>query len=162
MTSIRLALAATLGIAAAVTSTETVRAAEPTPNFTVVVTFSKETLAKLTGMKEQVTVSAMYSGMPTKEAEKKKIPDEIGEVGLGNEEQSRPLSGPRETFAFAGKAFQAARTKWVQPGSASLLINVYSSRKVSDDNLLDCGIFQDTLAVANAKPIEITCKLIGE
>jgi hypothetical protein len=137
-------------------------AAEAQPNFSVVVTFSQEALAKLTGLKEQVTVAAMYSGAPTKEAEKKKISDEIGEVGLGNEELTRPLAGRQETFVFTGKTFQTKRTKWIQPGTAALLINVYSARKVSDDNLLDCGLFQDTVVVANSKPIEIACKLIGE
>lgn len=138
------------------------RAAEPTPKFSVAVTLSKEALAELTRRKEQVSVSAMYSGEPTAEATKKKIDNEIGEVDLGDEAQTRPFAGPTETYVFAGKAFQAKKTKWIKPGTASILINVYSARKSTDDNLLDCTIFQDTVTLANAKPIEIACKLIGE
>lgn len=137
-------------------------AAEAQPNFSVVVTLSQAAVAKLTAMKEQVSVSAMYSGTPTKEAEKKKIANEIGEVELGYEDQTRPLAGAQVTFTFAGKAFKTARTKWIQPGTAQLLINVYSARKASDDNLLDCGLFQDAVTLANSKPIAIACKLIGE
>ncbi|MCE1235736.1 MAG: hypothetical protein LWW93_05195 [Hyphomicrobiales bacterium] len=137
-------------------------AAEPTPNFSVVVTLSAEARADLTRRKEQVTVAAMYSGEPTREATKKKIDNEIGEVDLGHEELTRPIPGGKETFAFAGKAFDAKRVKWIKPGAASVLINVYSARKAADDNLLDCGIFQDTVTLANSKPIEIACKLIGE
>lgn len=137
-------------------------AAEPTPNFSVVVTLSAEARADLTKRKEQVTVSAMYSGEPTREAVKKKIDSEIGEVVLGEETLTRPIVGGKETFAFAGKAFDVKRTKWIKPGTASILINVYSARKTADDNLLDCGIFEDVLAVAAAQPIEISCKLIAE
>ena len=46
-------------------------------------------------------------------------------------------------------------------GRPELLINVYSSRKVFKDNLLDCDIFQDDPHKA-AAGIAITCKLIGE
>ena len=156
----RLPLLAAVALLAAAPAAS--RAAEPTPNFSVVVTLSAEAQADLTKRKEQVTVAAMYSGEPTREAVKKKIDDEVGEVVLGDEALTRPIVGGKETFAFAGKAFDGKRTKWVKPGTASILINVYSARKAADDNLLDCGIFQDTVAVANAKPIEIACKLIGE
>lgn len=137
-------------------------AAGEAPKFSLVLTLSPHALAKLAGLKEEVTVAAMYSGDPTKEATRKKIPDEIGEIGLGNEEITRaPAAGP-QSFAFAGKGFDAKKLKWVMPGTAKVLINVYSARKAADDNLLDCGIFEGTLAEAAAKPIEISCKLIEE
>ena len=43
-----------------------------------------------------------------------------------------------------------------------MLINVFSGRHSSPDNLLDCGLFQDKIAVAARGPIQIRCKLIGE
>lgn len=137
-------------------------AVEPPPKFSVVLTMSPSSLAKLRTLKEQVTVSAHYYGMPTPAAEQKKIPNEMGEVDLGYEEQTRPPASGRETFDFTGRTFQTKKTKWVEPGTAGVLINVYSARKVSDDNFLDCGVFQDRLELANAQPIEIACKLIGE
>lgn len=161
MRSLAPTLAATL-VAAGLLGATDARAAGEAPKFSLVLTLSPAALADLLRLKEQVTVSAMYSGEPTKEATKKGIPDEVGEVGLGNEEITRPPSTEPTTFAFAGKGFQAKRLKWVAPGTAKLLINVYSARKAADDNLLDCGIFEGTLAEAAAKPIEISCKLIGE
>lgn len=153
----RLALAAILSLLPAA-----VVAAEPVPKFSVTVTLSQAALGKLATIKEQMTVSAHYSGEPTKDAEKKKIPNEIGEVDLGDEEQTRAPAKATETFAFAGKTFDTKKTKWIKPGTSGILINVYSARRAVDDNVLDCGIFQDTVAVAMAKPIAITCKLIGE
>lgn len=158
MTAPRLAFAAALAAALPASAV----AAEAPPKFSVVVTLSAEALADLTMRHEQVTVSAYYSGEPTPEAEKKKLANEIGEIDLGDETLTRPITGATETFAFAGKTFQAKKTKWIKPGTAGVLINVYSARKSTDDNLLDCGLFQDKVALANAKPIEIACKLIGE
>jgi len=132
------------------------------PKFDLVLTLSPAALTELTRLHEQVTVSAMYAGEPTKEAQKKKIDDEIGEVNLGSEEATRPLTAATGKFSFVGKGFEAKKLKWVKPGTAKVLINVYSARKAADDNLLDCGLFEDTLATAAAKPIEISCKLIAE
>lgn len=157
MRSLGLVLAA----AAAFVSTDVLAAGEA-PTFQVAVTLSPAARADLVRRKEQITVAAMYSGEPTAAATKKGIPDEVGEVGLGNEETTRPPAPDPMTFAFAGKNFQAARVKWVKPGTPRVLINVYSARKAADDNLLDCGIFDGVFAEAAAKPIEITCKLIGE
>ncbi len=139
----------------------TATAAE-TPKFDLVLSLSPAAFAELTKIHEQVTISAMYAGQPTKEAQKKKIDDEIGEVNLGSEEITRPMTSATAKVSFTGKGFDAKRLKWVAPGTAKVLINVYSARKVNDDNLLDCGIFEDVLAVAAAQPIEISCKLIAE
>lgn len=136
--------------------------AAETPKFDLVLTLSPAALAELTKIHEQVTVAAMYAGQPTKEAQKKKIDDEIGEVNLGSEEITRPMTAATAKVSFTGKGFEAKKLKWVTPGTAKVLINVYSARKANDDNLLDCGLFEDTLAVAAAKPIEISCKLIAE
>ncbi|NLH83080.1 MAG: hypothetical protein GX458_19890 [Phyllobacteriaceae bacterium] len=136
--------------------------AAETPKFDLVLSLSPAALAELTKIHEQVTIAAMYAGEPTKDAQKKKIDDEIGEVNLGHEEITRPMTASTTTVSFVGKGFDAKRLKWVKPGTAKVLINVYSARKVNDDNLLDCGLFEDTYAAAAAKPIEISCKLIAE
>jgi len=159
MPSLRIALLAAVAVLSAAPAGHT---AEAAPKFSVVLTMSPASLAKLTKLREQVTVSAHYYGMPTPAADKNKITNEIGEVDLGDEESTRALTAAHETFDFAGRGFQTKRAKWAEPGTAGVLINVYSARKVSDDNILDCGLFQDRLEVAEAQPIEIACKLIGE
>jgi hypothetical protein len=42
------------------------------------------------------------------------------------------------------------------------LINVYSGRKSSPDNLLDCGIYEGPLKAVQSQSIPISCKIIGE
>lgn len=136
--------------------------ADETPKFDLVLALSPAALTELTKIHEQVTVAAMYAGEPTKEAQKKKVDDEIGEVNLGSEEITRPMTAATAKVSFTGKGFDAKKLKWVKPGTAKVLINVYSARKANDDNLLDCGIFEDKLTVAATQPIEIFCKLIAE
>jgi hypothetical protein len=52
--------------------------------------------------------------------------------------------------------------KWVDSSRPQLLINVYSGRKSSPNNLLDCGIYEGSLAAIQGQSIPISCKLIGE
>jgi hypothetical protein len=52
--------------------------------------------------------------------------------------------------------------KWVDSNGPQLLINVYSGRKSSPNNLLDCGIYEGPLAAIQGTSVPISCKLIGE
>jgi hypothetical protein len=52
--------------------------------------------------------------------------------------------------------------KWVDNQGPQLLINVYSGRKSSPNNLLDCGIYEGALKAVQGQSIPISCKLIGE
>ncbi len=47
-------------------------------------------------------------------------------------------------------------------GAPEMLINVYTSRKVFQDNLLHCDLFQGPFDAIPDKPIAINCKLIAE
>ena len=52
--------------------------------------------------------------------------------------------------------------KWLDSQGPQLLINVYSGRKSSPNNLLDCGIYEGSLQAIQGQSIPIACKLIGE
>lgn len=136
----------------------TAQAKNETPNFTVVVSLSPKALAEMTAKREEIVLSAYYAGQPTKAAEKRA--NEIGEIDLGSEERRLPAGGG--TVAFTGKGFEVKRLGWVAGRKAEVNLNVYSARKSSEDNLLDCTHFQDAVTVAAVRPIAVTCKLIGE
>lgn len=129
------------------------------PKFNLVLGLSPAAVKKLTAMGEAITVSAMYEGEPNKAGEKKAIE---GVIPLGEENLERKPVAAGDRMTFVGKGFKTADLKWVKPGGARVLINVYSARKVADDNLLDCAIYEGTLAEAAAKPVLISCKLIDE
>jgi hypothetical protein len=52
--------------------------------------------------------------------------------------------------------------QWVNDQGPQLLINAYSGRKSSENNLLDCGIYEGPLRPMLGQNIGISCKLIGE
>ncbi len=126
--------------------------------FTVSLSFTPAAAAKLAGLHEQVEVAADYFGLPVATA--KNQADEMGQINLGRETVDvRPVAG---AVAMSGKPIDAGKLPLVENGMPSLLINVYSARKANPDNLLNCGIFEDTLSVARKKPIAIHCALITE
>lgn len=128
------------------------------PKFKVQVTLSAQAQARLAKLKEAITVSAMYSGAPNKAGAKIAME---GEIDLGNEEITKTPAGAALDFDFVGKGYKAGDLKYVA-GKPRLLINVYSARRVADDNLLDCAIHDGAIDAAGAKPIAIACKLIEE
>jgi hypothetical protein len=125
--------------------------------FTVAVSLSPKAAATLKARGEGIVVAAMYSGEPIPAKASKA--DEMGMIDLGEEDVTIP--GANGRAVITGAKVIGAHVGWVKaPG---VLINVYSARKTSQDNLLDCGIFEDTVAKAQAtQPIAITCKMIGE
>ncbi len=41
-----------------------------------------------------------------------------------------------------------------------MLVNVFTSRMAHENNLIDCGIYEGPIAMAQKKPVDITCDLI--
>ncbi|HLR77453.1 MAG TPA: hypothetical protein VK062_00230, partial [Burkholderiaceae bacterium] len=84
---------------------------------------------------------------------------DIGALDLGRKEKELASSGE---VTFDGSDFKRDRLPYVE-GLPQVNINVWSGRKSSPDNLLNCDIFQDAIAVAvKQQPITLHCRLIGE
>lgn len=127
--------------------------------FSVEVTLSPKALAQLAALKESVTINASYYAEPNEAG--KKIA-ELGSVDLG-EDNLTYAPVPRKTMAITGKSYKLSALRYTMPGTASVLINVFSARKTYANNLLNCGIFEGSFAEAvAAQPIHISCALISE
>jgi len=124
--------------------------------FSVDITLSPRAAALLAAKHEMITVSAEYSGDPI--PSKMKLADEMGEIDLGGEDVTIP--GTNGRAVISGRKFIAAHAGWVKV--PQVLINVFTARHSDPNNLLDCGIFEDALSKAQAAPIQIHCKVIGE
>jgi len=68
--------------------------------------------------------------------------------------------GANGTAVITGNKVDPKALPWVV--KPQVLINVFSARHSDPNNLLDCGIFEDDVAKAQAHPIQIACKVIGE
>lgn len=127
------------------------------PSFTVDVKLTPAAASKLTSTNETIIVAADYSGIPVGIGGSPADPN--GTVQLGRETVEMFGAG-RAVFSTANA--DPTRRHLIEKGEVRLLINVYSGRRNSEDNVIDCGIFDDLLTLATQKPIEINCSLIGE
>jgi hypothetical protein len=128
------------------------------PGFTVKITYSQKAIDTLVARKETVIVAGYLYGFP-KQGTPKKYVDEIGQVDLG---EVTSEVAPGATAAFDKIKPDQAMMKWLDSQGLQLLINVYSGRKSSPNNLLDCGIYEGPLQAVQGQSIPISCKLIGE
>lgn len=125
--------------------------------FIVEVKLSTEAATSLATIKETVIVAAYYYGLPAKGYESKA--DEMDEIQLGEEDVNLTGAG----FAtFTGAPIQTARLPFIKDGAIQVLINVFSGRKSSNSNLLDCGFFEGSVAQAAKKALTLQCSLIAE
>ncbi len=122
---------------------------------TVDVTLSPKAAVLLKSRNEAVAVMANYYGDPI--PAKMYLNTDEGGIGIGTEFVTIAGAG---RAAIAGTEVMAGRVGWVK--SIMVLINVTSARHADRNNLLDCDVFEDTLAKARARPIAIFCRLIGE
>lgn len=128
------------------------------PGFTVKLTFSDNSSKTLLARKETVVVAAYIWGAPKSGAPKRYV-DKMGQVDLGEVDSE---VAPDKYAAFGDFKLKKDALQQVDSHGPQLLINVYSGRKSSPNNLLDCGIYEGPLLSAPAANIQIACKLIGE
>jgi hypothetical protein len=128
------------------------------PGFTVTVTYSQKAMSTLVAGKETVIVVGYLSGYPIQGTPKKYV-DNMGQIDMGEVKQE---IAPGVAAKFDQVKLNQPMIKWLDPQGPQLLINVYSGRKSSPNNLLDCGIYEGALKAIQGQSIPISCKLIGE
>ena len=128
------------------------------PGFTVTITCSQKAMATLVSGKETVIVVGYLYGFP-KQGTPKKYVDHVGQVDMG---EVKKEVAPGATATFDRIKLDPAMVKWFDSQGLQVLVNVYSGRKSSPNNLLDCGIYEGALKAIQGQSIPISCKLIGE
>ncbi len=149
-------MAATTGPETATPATAPADTTVGTTPFTIEVSLSAKARDRLAMPPDSIIVSAAYFADPTPATGNQA--NDVDQIGLGRAQAEVPTDG---TVAFDGNPLQQDRLGLVQ-SEPQVNINVYSGRKSSSDNPPDCGMFQDSLAVAAKAPIEIGRKLIPE
>lgn len=132
----------------------------PENAFAVTVTLTPVALQRLRAEGESIVVAADYFGYPTIAAQQRRVPGtEDPWLTLHTVEVTPDAAG---VARFPSIAIDPARLALVEGGDVQVNVNVWSARRKVADNLLDCGLFQDTLEAAVRGPVEIDCKLIAE
>jgi hypothetical protein len=112
----------------------------------------------LTKKKETLIVSASLWGVPKDPKEKAK-----GEDGMVSfVDKDIELTGDNRLARFEGLTFNKSLLSKVEDKDIFLLINVFSGRKSSQDNLLTCGILDTKVSQVVNKRFVLGCKLIEE
>ena len=117
------------------------------------ISFDEPTIARLTSLGEWVTVSAYYFGDPAREDAPT---DEMGMVYLGHEEAT---IFPANQRVELGGYLAGAPLDWVVAPLVN--VNVYSSRFVDENNILDCGLVEGPVAELSQAEQSISCTLLG-
>jgi hypothetical protein len=130
----------------------------PNEPIVVKVSFSDAAQAKLKESGERVTINAMYYAEP-----KPSIADRLepGDPGVALGEDLVEIDGVTQEATVPG-AFDTAKANAEAQGDVRVLLNVYTARKVFEDNLLSCGIYDDTVEKAGREGMAIECALIEE
>jgi len=126
------------------------------PTFEIEVSNSSRVNKTLAGRKETIIVSAMFNGEPLSDQDR----DEIGMMPVLD--KNIELAGNNRIARFEGLRFSRKHLDKLADKDINLLINVYSGRKSSDDNLLDCGFMEMKASRFGNKRFVVGCKLIGE
>jgi hypothetical protein len=129
------------------------------PGFTVTVTYSPKAMTTLTAAKETVIVAGYLYAFPIPGTPKQDV-DHMGQIDMGHELKKEIALDATATFDHV--KLDQPMLKWMDSRGPQLLINVYSGRKSSPNNLLDCGIYEGALKAVQGTSIPISCKVIGE
>lgn len=126
------------------------------PPFEIEVLESAKAAAAMKKKKETVIVFAGFAGDPINP----KDADEIGEMAILNKEIE--LTGTSRIARFEGLKFSKKQLDRLKDKDIRLLINVYSGRKSSEDNLLSCGIVDAKASNFRYHRFLVGCPLITE
>ncbi len=124
--------------------------------FDVRLTLTPRAAEKLVSTKERIIVAGMYWGPPNAAA--KPTADEMGQIPLG--EDFVEVAAESATITVPAANFDPVQLPNVE-GAPQVLVNVYSARKTHEDNLLDCGIYEGPVSMAQKQPVDIQCDLIN-
>lgn len=127
------------------------------PSFEIQLQLSDKAEKTLRQKKETVIVMAYFLGIPKDTTSKEYM--ESGEKSLGS--KSIELTTER-TAKFTGVKVAKKDVALLTDPDYRVLINIYSGRKSSENNLLDCEILEDSISKVKNKAHVLKGKLIGE
>jgi len=126
--------------------------------FTVTVALSEKARKQLIESKETIVVAGYITGNPKQGALKRYV-NRMGEVELGD---IKAEVAPGENATFSRIQMKQDALEQTDKKDLQILVNVFSGRKSSKDNLLDCETHQGPLKSVQGGSVAVSCKLIGE
>jgi hypothetical protein len=127
------------------------------PAFAVEAKLSSPADSKLQEARETLIVTAWFSGIP-KDTSSKEF-REWGEIFI----KSHSIELDTGHIArFEGMKFPKALYDSLAGKDIRVLVNIYSGRRSTPDNLLDCEILSEKMSVVKGRTMQLSGKLISE
>lgn len=139
------------------TTTAASAAAAPPPDLAAVrieVSLSPDAEAKLKSAGETVSVEVIYGGDPAPGASI--APNDFGLVELSKSVHELPGAG---TVDISENDIDRSRLDQIV-GQPQIMVNVVSGKKTTQQNLLACEFYWDTLSAAGRNGVKIACNPI--
>lgn len=114
---------------------------------------------RLLASKETIIVSGSLTGHPNPGIDPRYLDIKSGDVDLGEVKQE---IRPGETAIFDQLNLNPDALARVDSQSPHILMDVYSGRRSSKDNLLDCDDYDGGVEQIRGRTIVIRCQLIEE
>jgi hypothetical protein len=127
--------------------------------FSVNVQLSEAASTKLIDNKETIIVDGTFTGHPKQGTEARYLDIKSGDVVLGDVKQE---IRPGETAIFDQLNLNPDALAHIDSQGPHILMDVYSGRRSSKDNLLDCDDFDGAFESIRGRTIAIRCQLIEE
>jgi hypothetical protein len=138
---------------------QTAASVPASPEFSVSVRLSDAAKKKLIDSRETIIVAGDFTGHPKQGTERRYLDIKSGQVDLGDVEVEMH---PGETATFNDLKLKPDALARIDSHGPSILISVYSGRKSSKDNLLDCEAYDGSFESIHGRRIDIPCQLIEE
>jgi hypothetical protein len=131
----------------------------PSFQFGVKVQFADAATKKLIDSQETIIVAGYFTARPKQGTEARYLDIKSGDVVLGD---VRSEIRPGESAIFDELNLNPGALARMDSQGPHILINVYSGRKSSKDNLLDCEDYDGAFGSIHGRIIVISCQLIDE
>lgn len=125
--------------------------------FDIDISLSPAAEARLAATHEGISLSAAYYGTPRPGHENQA--NEAGLLDLGSEDIDLP--DDMRSARVTGGTVDAERLRLID-GGAMVNVNVFSSRRHDDDNILDCDFIDGAVSDLASRPVHLRCFLISE
>ncbi|MEO5594443.1 MAG: hypothetical protein ABIR15_06210 [Chitinophagaceae bacterium] len=127
------------------------------PSFAIEIALSQKANEKLTSNKETIIIAAWFSGQP-----KDTTTREYAESGEMFIKSAKIELNNNRLANFEGIKFSKASYDSLADKDIRVLINIFSGRRSTPDNLLDCTILSDKMSAVREQKFTLKGKLIGE
>ncbi|MFI5072171.1 MAG: hypothetical protein ACHP8A_14895 [Terriglobales bacterium] len=127
--------------------------------FSVNVQLSEAASTKLIDNKETIIVAGTFTGHPRQGTEARYLDIKSGDVDLGDVKQE---IRPGEIAIFDQLNLNPDALARIDSQGPNILMDVYSGRRSSKDNLLDCDGYDGGFESIRGRTVVIRCQLIEE